>query len=248
MMNVRLTYAEGDGDFPVDNDFRRIGVVQDPLKFGTSSYLTEDTATNLFSVKLTTVTGSFVKDDVISQTVSGVTAKGTIVSFTYDEGSTTSGVLKYYQSPLEHTVNGKVNPFLSNGANAITASLGGSGFVDTTYGNVGSSTAWASGAAVTNNSFVTHTWTSNGITYNVTYQVVGTGNLGTTQPNHTSGTATNGAVDLKVYEPLVGQLYTNGLANPEIKPNSGEIIYVENRRLISRSPDQIEDIKLVIEF
>jgi len=111
MMNVRLTYAEGDGDFPVDNDFRRIGVIQDPLKFNTTSYLTEDTATNLHSVKLNSVTGTFVKDDTISQTVSGVTAKGTIVSWTYDEGSTTTGVLKYYQSPAEHTVKWRCKSF-----------------------------------------------------------------------------------------------------------------------------------------
>ena len=39
-----------------------------------------------------------------------------------------------------------------------------------------------------------------------------------------------------------------GLANPEIENNSGDVIYLENRRLITRAPDQIEDIKLVIEF
>jgi len=42
--------------------------------------------------------------------------------------------------------------------------------------------------------------------------------------------------------------FANGLASPEIAPNSGDMIYVENRRLITRAPDQIEDIKLVIEF
>ena len=30
MTNIRLTYAEGAGDFPVDNDFRRIGIIKDP--------------------------------------------------------------------------------------------------------------------------------------------------------------------------------------------------------------------------
>ena len=30
MTNIRLTYSEGSGDFPVDNDFRRIGIVADP--------------------------------------------------------------------------------------------------------------------------------------------------------------------------------------------------------------------------
>ena len=41
---------------------------------------------------------------------------------------------------------------------------------------------------------------------------------------------------------------TNGYGGGEIKKNSGNIIYVENRKAVNRSNDQIEDIKLVIEF
>ena len=47
---------------------------------------------------------------------------------------------------------------------------------------------------------------------------------------------------------LEGVTFASGLANPEIKSNSGELVYIENRRLITRAADQIEDIKLVIEF
>ena len=47
---------------------------------------------------------------------------------------------------------------------------------------------------------------------------------------------------------LVGCTFTDGLANPEVQNNSGDLIYIENRRLITRAADQIEDIKLVIEF
>jgi hypothetical protein len=36
--------------------------------------------------------------------------------------------------------------------------------------------------------------------------------------------------------------------NPEVQPHSGDIMYVENRRLINRAPDQIEDIKIVVEM
>ena len=42
--------------------------------------------------------------------------------------------------------------------------------------------------------------------------------------------------------------FTDGKANPEIAANSGDIVYIENRRQITRAADQIEDIKLVIEF
>ena len=40
----------------------------------------------------------------------------------------------------------------------------------------------------------------------------------------------------------------NGYAQPELQPDSGNVIYVENRRPISRASDQTEDIKVVVEF
>ena len=42
--------------------------------------------------------------------------------------------------------------------------------------------------------------------------------------------------------------FTTGYANPELEPDSGHILYVENRRPISRASDQTEDIKIVVEF
>ena len=42
--------------------------------------------------------------------------------------------------------------------------------------------------------------------------------------------------------------FTDGYANPELAADSGNIIYIENRKPISRASDQTEDIKLIIEF
>ena len=42
--------------------------------------------------------------------------------------------------------------------------------------------------------------------------------------------------------------FTSGYANPEMQPDSGDIIYIENRKPIQRASDQTEDIKLIIEF
>tara|TARA_B100001996_G_scaffold76168_3_gene56243 strand:+ start:4637 stop:6295 length:1659 start_codon:yes stop_codon:yes gene_type:complete len=42
--------------------------------------------------------------------------------------------------------------------------------------------------------------------------------------------------------------FSNGLCSPEYSKYSGDVIYVENRRVITRAADQIEDVKLVIEF
>ena len=41
---------------------------------------------------------------------------------------------------------------------------------------------------------------------------------------------------------------TTGYQNPELQPDSGKILYLENRKPIQRDSDQTEDIKLIIEF
>ena len=41
---------------------------------------------------------------------------------------------------------------------------------------------------------------------------------------------------------------TSGYANPELQPDSGNIVYVENRKPIQRVSDQTEDVKIIIEF
>jgi len=184
MTNIRLTYSEGSGDFPVDNDFRRIGILADPFNWGTTTFSTADTLSGLKAVKITGATADYSVDEKITQTVTGGTAYGTVVSWTLDSGSTTAGVLKYIQTNDAHTDSGVVRAFESNGSNAITGEAStASGTVNTSYGST-----------------------------------------------------------------LLGVTFASGLAAPEIENNSGDLIYVENRRLITRAPDQIEDIKLVIEF
>ena len=42
--------------------------------------------------------------------------------------------------------------------------------------------------------------------------------------------------------------FVDGYANPELQPDSGNIIYRENRKPISRATDQTEDIKIIVEF
>ena len=187
MTNIRLTYAEGSGDFPVDNDFRRIGIIRDPYAAGGTTFATAPTLSGVYAVKVNGATADFVADETISQTTaSGGTAYGTVVSWERDSGNAGpggAGVLKYIQSPSLHTDAGVVREFENSGQ-----------------------------------------------------AIAGTQSLA------------SGTVDATSNDTLVGVTFASGLASPEIGNNSGEIIYVENRRLITRAADQIEDIKLVIEF
>jgi hypothetical protein len=46
----------------------------------------------------------------------------------------------------------------------------------------------------------------------------------------------------------LGQSFINGLANPEVEKHTGNIIYVDNRPAITRSQNQKEDIKVILQF
>ena len=45
-----------------------------------------------------------------------------------------------------------------------------------------------------------------------------------------------------------GQTYNSGLANPEIKKYSGNIVYIDQRPEVTRATNQREDIKIILEF
>jgi len=46
----------------------------------------------------------------------------------------------------------------------------------------------------------------------------------------------------------LGQTFSNGVSSPEVKRHSGNIIYVDNRPAITRSSNQKEDIKVILQF
>jgi hypothetical protein len=61
-------------------------------------------------------------------------------------------------------------------------------------------------------------------------------------PNPTNKiTVGNKSIDL-------GVTFTAGLANPEINKKTGDIIYIDNRPLVTRDIRQKEDVKIILEF
>jgi len=62
----------------------------------------------------------------------------------------------------------------------------------------------------------------------------------------TTFTGLSTTVNSRVY--YFGRTVTNGLASPEFKKYSGDIVYIDNRAEITRSQNQREDIKIVLEF
>ena len=46
----------------------------------------------------------------------------------------------------------------------------------------------------------------------------------------------------------LGVSFTNGLADPEINKTTGDVIYIDNRKIVTRDDRQKEDIKIILEF
>lgn len=96
-----LTYARFENDtenpdFITGNQFARVGLVENPQAYDSSSLLELDKASSVYALRLTGVgysSATFTADSYVTQTVGlGSTAVGRVVS--YDQNT---GVLKYWQ-------------------------------------------------------------------------------------------------------------------------------------------------------
>ena len=90
----------------------------------------------------------------------------------------------------------------------------------------------------------------NVIPFSGSNQITGSASSYTATPNGSFGTSsvplTQITIGVSVYE--LGLSFVEGYANEEIELNSGEILYLDNRIPITRSADQNEELKVVIEF
>lgn len=194
-------------DFPVGNQFARVGIVKNPTVFGTNTVSTQSTVSATYGLRLTGAASTSISVEVdgqLTQTIGvGSTAVGKIIS--YDP---ISKFLKFWQDRNLATDDP------SSGA--------------PTYG-------------YRLNKF-TSTPGSGGSTNIVVTTTSGTETVGI----ETTFTGVSTTVNNRVY--YFGQSVTNGIANPEIEKNSGDIIYLDNRPEVTRAANQREDIKIVLEF
>ena len=198
-------------DFITGNQIARIGIIENPQAYNSSSNLELSKASSLHALKLIGAgytTATFNLDGQVTQTVGvGSTAVGRVVS--YDQ---TTGVLKYWQdkSLVGFNTDGslKTDPTYGYSLHAFTATptSGGSVNIASNEGTLGIDT-----------------------------------NFGT---SGTPGIST--VINNRTY--YLGQSFTQGVASPEVEKYSGNIIYVDNRPSITRSANQREDIKVILQF
>ena len=91
MTNTTISGTEGSGDFVVDQDFRRVGVVLNPYNYGTAVVATASTRNALKSMTFSGTPGTFLVDEAITGGTSG--AKGLVVAW-----DATTKILKYIQT------------------------------------------------------------------------------------------------------------------------------------------------------
>jgi hypothetical protein len=191
-------------DFITGNKIARVGLVENPQAFNSSSLLDLDKASAVYALKLAGTgfdTATFIPNSRFTQTIStGTTAVGRVVSY-----DTNTGVLKYWQdkSLVGFNTDGSQNASPTYGIqlNRFTNSVGTGGTTFITGTNLYIDTAFTGVSTTLNNR-----------TYNL------------------------------------GQSFIGGVANPEVKKYSGNIIYVDNRPSITRSQNQKEDIKVILQF
>jgi len=191
-------------DFITGNKIARIGIVENPQAYDSSSLLSIEKASSVYALKLVGTgysTATFAPNSKFTQTIStGTTAIGRVIS--YDKNV---GVLKYWQDKTLAGFNtdGSQNtsPIYGLNLNRFTSSVGTGG---TTLIN------------------------------------------GTSLYIDTTFTGISTTINNRTYS--LGQSFINGVANPEVKKYSGNIIYVDNRPSITRSQNQKEDIKVILQF
>ena len=206
-----LTYARFENDtenpdFITGNQFARVGLIENPQAFNSSSVLNIDKASAVYALRLTGAGYSsavFTADAEITQTVGlGSTAVGRVIS--YDQ---VTGVLKYWQ---DRTNSG----FNFDGTQNATP----------TYG------------------FET-------LRFNATPTIDGSINIlggNITLGIDTGFTGLTTVINNRTYN--LGQDFTKGVAQPESKKYSGNIVYVDNRPSVTRSSSQKEDVKIILQF
>ena len=193
-------------DFITGIQISRIGIIENPLAFGSSQILSLDKASAVYALRLVGAgysSTTFVEDSLITQTVgSGVTAVGKVIS--YDQST---GVLKYWQ---DKTLAG----FSTAGIAQTVTTYGYDLTRFTSSPNTGGSLSITGGTSPLSIS--------------------------------TSFSGFSTSINNRTY--FLGQAFVNGISNPEVKKYSGNIIYIDNRPAITRSSNQKEDIKIILQF
>jgi hypothetical protein len=266
LTDVKLQQTEGF-DFSVVNDFRQIGIIRNPYSYGTTSNFTGSTCRQTYAVRLASNSGTFTVDEKMYQTIApvaiansaGMAIDGTdstkiIVTTSADHKLTSKQMIKVTGGSWATNATGHLGTHHITKINStsfsynVTASIAPSGAFTkgscayTTFAPQGIVVEWDATNKIL--FYVQNVYDNQG-TDSTYKQNIPFGDSGTITGDDSEATGVPDIANNSTYNNTV---FVAGYTNPELQPDSGDIIYVENRKPISRASDQTEDVKLVVEF
>ena len=119
MAQTLLEGADGSGDFVIDNDYRQLGIIRNPVDFGTTTIATSTTKSALTILNHSTTTGgSYVRDLEVVGSTSGaralVVSIGTNQIKIYQNDSTGYGVFQVAELITQSAVSATVSSITSS--------------------------------------------------------------------------------------------------------------------------------------
>ena len=117
LLNVRLSGADGSGDFPVDNDFRQLGLLLDPYDYGTTNIATATTKYASRTLEYSNLTGGTIaSDDLITQASTGAVA-------VVDSIDSVNGIIRYHQNEVTGYKSFTVGGTITSGSTSATVAV-----------------------------------------------------------------------------------------------------------------------------
>ena len=124
MINSKLSYNEGSGDFPVTNDFRRIGMIVDPLNYGSSNTrATANTLTTQWSFFANTTSAAFAIDEIITGNTSGAKARILTTTNVIVSGNSTTRFIQPLTDSLTNQIMFSVGELVTGNTSGSTANI-----------------------------------------------------------------------------------------------------------------------------
>ena len=263
LMDVKLQQTEAY-DFSVVNDFRQLGIVRNPYSYATSSNFTSSTARQTYAIKFASNSGTFTADERVYQTISNPTipSGGLAVSTNTITVTTSAAHLLSTGQTVTITGSGTFAGGVTTGYKGthhitVTDSTHFTYLVSDSRKPTGSFTGAATMTTSVPEAIVVEFDTTNNILFYVKTSYDSQGTSSTTKQNVPfSGNSTitgatssaTGVPDTSNSSTYNNTVFVSGYSNAEMQPDSGDVIYIENRKPISRASDQTEDVKLVVEF
>ena len=222
LMYARIENDAENPDFITGNQISRIGLLENPKAFNSNEILTLEKASAVYAVKLigTTVDSDYQSASFTADSyIRQTVGTGVTAVGRVVSYDATTGVLKYWQ---DRTV---------------------AGFATATTLASGISTAlYPAHLDVNVPSYTQQRFTATPLTGGDKKIIGGTKDLSI--DSNFVGLSTT--LNNRTY--YLGQSFTRGVSNPEIDKYSGNTIYVDHRPSITRSSNQKEDIKIILQF